>query len=264
MKKEKFFRNCPRIENKKIHWTDVANIQQLREITDDDLLKANSGLGSLGLDSLKNILTSLDALETLEQRSWDNMQLDELYLLERGHIRSKTLNLISRCNLLLSDICDNEDRLIHLSQSITELLSLGNQIGIYNSNIENIQALRDNEKIKKSQSTGGDESNKTNRSIRKLVVDIVKKMTLDKRINSSPLSDKALAIRDLILSYRTECLTIGTLQDYLSDAIGEKSKGGRPPKGKPSQEDLLAWLNTNFTKDDVNGYFRENVIVKDE
>jgi len=186
MKKEKFFRNCPRIENKKIHWTDVANIQQLREITDDDLLKANSGLGSLGLDSLKNILTSLDALETLEQRSWDNMQLDELYLLERGHIRSKTLNLISRCNILLSDICTNDDRLIHLSQSIIDLLALGDRIGVYNSNIENLPALRDNEAIKKRLSTGGYNASKDSRNIKKFVVDIVQKMKLDKHINSAP------------------------------------------------------------------------------
>jgi len=258
MKKDKFFRNCPRTENKKIHITDVAKIQQFREITDDDLLKASSGLGSLGLDSLNNILTSLDALDTLEQRSWNNMQLDEVYLLERGHIRRKTLNLTSRCNLLLTDICNNEDRFIHLSQSITDLLALGELIGIYNSNIENLPALRDNEVRKKGQSTGGNNANKDSRNIKKFVVDVVQKMKLEKRVNSAPLPDKALATQSFLQLHRQETLATSTIQDYLTEASGEKKKGGRPPKGKPTQNELLSWFKQTFSANDVHSHFLED------
>jgi len=252
MKKDKFFRNCPKVENNKIHITDVAKIQETQKISDDDHLIANSGFGALGAGSLENILTSLNALK---KQPFHKMKLDELYLHETKEIHSKTLNLISRFNLLSSKLASDTDAFIHLSQLLTDALLLGDKIGVYNESVENIQALRDNEIIKKSQSAGGDKSNEVNNRIKLLIVNINNKMKSDKRIYSAPIPDKALATFNLLAKYRQESLAISTLQDYFSEAMDKKSKGGRPPKGKPTPQELSQWMNDNFSADEVNEHF---------
>lgn len=252
MKKEQFFRNCPNVENKKIHLTDVAQIQASKQITDDDLLMANSGLGSLGVDSLRNILTSLNALD---RKPLHEKDLPEVYLLQTQKIHEKTLNLMSRFELLRQETCSTNDDLIHLSHLLTDALLLGNKIGIYNENIENLPALRDNEKIKKSQAYGAKKSNEKIYKIKNLVAEIVSKMKLNTRIWSAPLPDKAQAIVELLAKYRQEQLTSKTIESYLSDASGEKLKGGRPPKNKPTIEEISEWLNNSFSSKDVNKHF---------
>jgi len=252
MKKDKFFRNCPKVENNKIHITDVAKIQETQKISDDDHLIANSGFGSLGAESLENILTSLNAMD---KQPFHKMKLDELYLHETKEIHSKTLNLISRFNLLSIKLASDTDTFIHLSQLLTDALLLGNKIGVYNESVENIQALRDNETIKKSQSAGGDKSNELNNRIKRLVFNINNKMKSDKRIYSAPIPDKALATFNLLAKYRQESLATSTLQEYFSEAMDKKSKGGRPPKGKPTPQELSQWMNDNFSADEVNEHF---------
>ena len=252
MKKDQLFRNCPKVENNKIHITDVAKIQETQKISDDDHLMANSGFGALGAESLENILISLNALD---KQPFHKMKLDEVYLHETKKIHSKTLNLISRFNLLSIKLASDTDAFIHLSQLLTDALLLGDKIGVYNESVENIQALRDNEVIKKSQSAGGIKSNKVNNKIKALVTDIAKKMELDKRISLAPIPDKAHAIFDLLSLHRKEQLAVKTLQGYLKDSQEGKSKGGRPPKGKPSPDELTDWMNKNFSAQDVLQYF---------
>jgi len=163
--------------------------------------------------------------------------------------------LITRFNVLSSKLANDTDAFIHLSQLLTDALLLGDKIGVYNESVENIQALRDNEIIKKSQSAGGDKSNEVNNRIKLLIVNINNKMKSDKRIYSAPIPDKALATFNLLAKYRQESLATSTLQYYFSEAMDKKSKGGRPPKGKPSEEELSQWMNKTFSAQDVNQHF---------
>jgi len=251
MKKHELFPSCLQKENQKIHITKLADLPRNKEITDDELLIAHCGIPETALKSLENILTSV---ESLPRKSFENSNTDEYFLLQTSKIAERTNDLTIVFKILQSKLSHDPDAIIFLDKLLTNSLKLGENIGIYNETIESLPVLRDNKKTKISQSAGGKKASERHNPTRKLVTDISNKMKSNSFINCSPYPDKAEAIHKFILSKRTECVARGTIQKYLKEASGVKSKGGAPKKNKPSLEEINEWLKLNF-EEALNSYF---------
>lgn len=256
MDKHRLFPNCDNRENDKIHTSDIAKIQKKTLVTPEDVFLAESDITKTSaLEVIANIQTSLQSLKPM---TFNSVNLDELYLLQKEKIRNlnnqlETLFLVVRQKLNLTDT----ESQYFLNKLVMDSLKLGKHIGAFNERIDALKPMQNDRRYKSDRQKGAKvKQEHYQRPFKNLINDVLCKILSCNNEALKCVSNEMLAkaIEKFVLSQRQTSLSIITIKKYIKSNSARVSKAGRRPITVFSIDNVVDWLNDNF-KDNLAQYF---------
>lgn len=258
MDKHRLFPNCPNRENDKIHSSDIALHQTSQEITPEDVYMAkHNPAASQGMATTQNIFTSIQSLKPI---TFQESQLDEIYLLQQAEIRERTAQVESQLALLKRHLKDAPEEIKYfLDKTVTDSIQLGESIGEFNERIDALQPMRNDKQYTQDRKLGPQKQQQMYyQPFKDVVNDIVLMLEADTQLRFPTKEKLAKSIINMISTKRQDCLSSKTIQKYIKQSRTIKASGGHPSKNTTTENELKLWLDTHFTHK-VDQYFIKKI-----